>query len=339
MARQYLMVRAMTSQPIHFETFFKNSIVAVGWSDIDFSEYEDAELREKVKKRYYIDRTGPLVSKNLNECIRFKNIQKGDYIIVPYYSGIALCVAKGKTVYSENAYDVDLANQQKVDYRYKDGKVLSVPRNDLSEGLQRRLRVPGMSVSDLSEFSDEIDKLFDNPETYSYSGEVKEKEDELQSQFKENLLNNIRKGKTNLQTGGIGMEYLVKELFECEGYTAKVLPKNRFSGKSDADIEAEHEDSFLTFNIYAQVKHHDGYSDREGINQVIGALEDKPDYYGYFITSGLVSSEDRKYADMNNITVIDGDGLVDIIFRNIDKIKVDTKKKLGIIMIPSILSR
>ncbi len=339
MARQYLMVRAMTSQPIHFETFFKNSIVAVGWSDIDFSEYEDAELREKVKKRYYIDRTGPLVSKNLNECIRFKNIQKGDYIIVPYYSGIALCVAKGKTVYSENAYDVDLANQQKVDYRYKDGKVLSVPRNDLSEGLQRRLRVPGMSVSDLSEFSDEIDKLFDNPETYSYSGEVKEKEDELQSQFKENLLNNIRKGKTNLQTGGIGMEYLVKELFECEGYTAKVLPKNKFSGKSDADIEAEYEDSFLAFNIYAQVKHHDGYSDREGINQVIGALEDKPDYYGYFITSGLVSSEDRKYADMNNITVIDGDGLVDIIFRNIDKIKVDTKKKLGIIMIPSILSR
>ena len=339
MERQYLMVRAMTSQPIHFDTFFKNSIVAVGWSDIDFLQYEDTELREKVKKRYYTDRTGPLVSKNLNECVRFKNIQKGDYIIVPYYSGIALCVAKGKAVYSEKAYDVDLANQQKVDYRYKDGKILSVPRNDLSEGLQRRLRVPGMSVSNLSEFSDEIEKLFDNPETYSYSGEVKEKEDELQSQFKENLLNNIRKGKTNLQTGGIGMEYLVKELFECEGYTAKILPKNKFSGKSDADVEAEYEDSFLVFNIYAQVKHHDGYSDRDGIDQVIGALENKPEYFGYFITSGLVSSEDRKYAEMNNITVVDGDGLVDIIYRNIDKLKEETKKKLGIIMIPTILSR
>lgn len=340
MDKKYLMVRAMSSQEIHFKEFFDNSVVAVGWSSVNFANYTNQdELKEAVKKEYYLDKGGPRVAMNLNECLRFKTISAGDYIIVPYYSGIALAVAESEELYSDNAAEIDMANQHKVKFFYKDNAVLSVPRNNLSEGLQRRLRVPGKSVSDLSEFADEIDKLFLNREEYSYSDEAKQKEDALQKQFMQDLLMNIQSGKTNLQTGGIGMEYLIKELLECEGYNARVMAKTAFKGFADADIEAWRDDAFTSTKIYAQVKHHGGYSGREGIEQIIKAIETRKvsgeDYKGIFITSAKVSEDDRKYAEDNSISVIDGEGIVRIIFSNLDKLSKSTINKLGIVMVPS----
>lgn len=334
----YLMVRAMTSQEIHFKEFFDNDVVAVGWSDIDFTKYPDEhDLKEVIRERYYSGKYSAHVSMNLNECIRFKNITAGDYIIIPYYSGIALAVAESEEMYSAKAVDIDLANQHRVAYKYKNDEILSVPRSNLSEGLQRRLRVPGRSVTDLSDFADEIDKLFANPETYFYSNEVKEQEDKLEREFKQKLLHNIQAGKTNLQTGGIGMEQLVKELFECEGYEAKILAKNASPGYSDADIKAWRYDSFMTIVIYVQVKHHSGYSGQKGIDQIVGAVASKePGSEGYFITSALVSEDVKKYAEDNNIRVIDGNELVDIIFDNRNKLSKDTMKRLGIVMVPTI---
>lgn len=338
MDRHYLMVRAMTSQDIHFKEFFNNDVVAVGWSAIDFTKYPvEQELREVIRAQYYSGKSNAHVSLNLNECIRFKNIAAGDYIIIPYYSGIALAVAESEELYSVKAAEIDLANQHRVVYKYKNDEILSVPRSNLSEGLQRRLRVPGRSVTDLSDFADEIDKLFANPESYFYPNEVKQKEDLLEKEFKQKLLKNIQAGKTNLKTGGIGMEQLVKELFECEGYEAKVLSKNASPGDSDADISAYRDDSFMSVNIYAQVKHHSGYSGKKGIDQIIGAVASKePGCQGYFITSAYVSEDDRKYAEDNNIRVIDGDELVDIIFDNRNKLSKDTMKRLGIVMVPTI---
>lgn len=338
MDRHYLMVRAMTSQEYHFKEFFDNDVVAVGWSGLDFTKYSDEhDLKEIIRERYYSGKYSAHVSMNLNECIRFKNIAAGDYIIIPYYSGIALAVAESEEMYSAKAVEIDLANQHRVAYKYKNDEILSVPRSNLSEGLQRRLRVPGRSVTDLSDFADEIDKLFANPESYFYPNEVKRQEDKLEREFKQKLLQNIQAGKTNLKTGGIGMEQLIKELFECEGYEAKVLSKSATPGDSDADISAYRDDSFMSVNIYAQVKHHSGYSGKKGIDQIIGAVALKePGCQGYFITSASVSDDDRKYAQDNNIRVIDGDELVDIIFDNRNKLSKDTMKRLGIVMVPTI---
>ena len=69
--------------------------------------------------------------------------------------------------------DIDLANQRAVTYRYKDNEPLIIPRNDLSEGLQRRLRVRGNTVSNLYEFKDEIEEIFNRP-SYSYSKKIQE---------------------------------------------------------------------------------------------------------------------------------------------------------------------
>lgn len=339
--RHYFMVRAMLSEEKDFDVFFKNNVVAVGWSDVNFKEFSDREsLREAVRKQYYdSNQTAPqTVSKNLNEVVRFKGIQRGDYIIVPFYSSIALAVAETGEVYSQADFDRDLSNQRKVTYRYSGSDVLRIPRNELSEGLQRRLRVRGTTVANLFEFGEEIETIFTR-RSYSYSQEMQVREHEERESLKEGLLDHIRNGKTNLQTGGIGLENLVCELMRCEGYDAKVLAKSKFTGKSDADIQALKDDAFMSKKIFVQVKHHSGFSGKDGIQQVIDVLkqEEYLEYEGYFVTSANIDEQTRLFAADNDIEVMDGESLVELIIGNLDKLSETTLRLLGISPYPHIL--
>lgn len=127
---------------------------------------------------------------------------------------------------------------------------------------------------------------------------------------------------------------------KCEGYEAEVLAKNKFTGKADADIRAIKEDSFMSKKIFVQVKHHSGYSGRQGIQQVIDVLAQKEyeGYEGYFITSAMVADDVRAFAEENDIEVMDGNALVELIVNNLDKLSETTKRLLGICIVPRMLS-
>ena len=341
MSQNYYMVRAMDSTEPFFKAFFDNSIVGVGWSEVDFSKHSDTDkLREAVYQACYKGKNQrqQLISKHLNEVERFKNIQAGDYIVVPFYSGIVLAVADPEEYYAADYKEMDLANQRAVRYRYKNGTLLVIPRNELSEGLQRRLRVPGNSVSNLYEFRDEIDRLFSD-DSYSYSKVLQEKENAHLDVLRKTLLERIQNGNTHLQTGGIGLEQLVCELMHIEGYTAKVLAKNKFSGSADADIEAFRTDAFCSEKIFVQVKHHSGTSPRSGIQQVVDVLSQTAyeEYDGWFITSASVAAEDLLFAKENGIHVMEGHDLVDLIISDADKLSEETRIKLGISKYPALL--
>ena len=115
------------------------------------------------------------------------------------------------------------------------------------------------------------------------------------------------------------------------------MAKTSFAGDSDADVEAWRDDDFISVKIFAQVKHHSGFTGKTGINQVIGAIkEGYEDHIPYFITSGEVSEDVRNYAEENNVNVVDGNKLADMIFDNLSKLSDDTKKNLGIVMVPNI---
>lgn len=339
--RNYYMVRAMFSRDDDFEIFFRSNVVAVGWSEVDFTGFSDvAKLQEEVYRVYYEGRdiSKRLISKYLNAVERFKNIKKGDYILVPFNSSIVLAEAEEKEIYSDEGYKNDLANQRRAVYRYENGKLLTIPRDELTEGLQRRLRVPGSSVANLFEFKDEIETIFSRG-SYSYSQEMQDTEQKEMKKLKTGLLRNIQEGKTNLKTGGIGLENLVRELMECEGYEAKILAKNKFAGKADADIHAIKEDSFMSKKLFVQIKHHSGYSDKQGIQQLIDVLaqEGYEEYEGYFITSALVPDDVRAFAETNNIEVMDGNALVELIVNNLNRLPETTKRLLGICTIPHVL--
>ena len=336
------MVRVKLSCESDFKVFVKNNVVAVGWSNVDFTGYTDVkELREAVHKVYYknTNRASQTVGKNLNEIERFKKIKKGDYIIIPYYNSIVLAEAEDEELFSSEAKKIDLANQHKVAYRAINGETFKIPRNDLSEGLQRRLRVRGNTVSNLYEFKEEIEKIFQN-KSYSYIQEFQEQENKKYEILKKELLKNIQEGRTNLQAGGIGLEDLVCEIMLCEGYDAKKICKNQFEGKGDADIQAVKEDAFMSKKIFVQVKHHKGYSDTTGIKQLIEVLGDEKyqDYEGCLVTSALVDDKVRQCARNNNISVIDGVELVSLIVDNLNRLSETTKRRLGICSIPYIFT-
>ncbi|WGH75653.1 restriction endonuclease [Tenacibaculum tangerinum] len=342
MNKNYYMVRAMNSEPKDFKVFFKNKVVAVGWSEVNFTQYENKpkELRSAVNEIYYAkkDMHPPLVGKKLNEVERFDKIKKGDYIIIPYYNSIRMAIAKDIIKYDQEAYELDLANQLEVNYLMTSKDFKTIPRNALSEGLQRRLRVRGSTVSNLYEFKDEIEKIF-SQENYTWTSDYEEQENQLTEKVKEKLFQNIQNGTTNLTTGGIGLEYLVKELFECEGYNANVLSKTHFADYGDADVYAVKSDKFQETKILAQVKHHSGYTDDWGLTQ-LRKIQDESSYADYkfvLITSALIGEKIKENANSFDVNTMDGKELIDWIFEHLDELNIETKTKLGLSLVPQII--
>lgn len=343
MKKNYFMVRAMNSTETDFNIFTKKNIVAIGWSNVDFTKYNNnfVKLKEELISHYFSNGNivNQVIGRQINQIYRFCSIKSGDLIIVPYLNKILLATAIGESVYDKSYKDIDLANQQKVIYqKMASGGLKVIARNLLSEALQRRLRVRGSIVSDLWEFENEIESLFAK-ETYSYQEEFLKQEQRLMEKSKKILLNNIRTGKTNLQTGGLGLEYLVKELFECEGYKANVCSKRRFPGWADADVEATMDDRFIgTQKLLVQVKHHQGVSGSYGIKQLIEIqkIVDYDDYKMVFITTGEIEKDVLMMAKQSDILLIDGNALVDWIFENIYKLNAETKLKLRVSLLPRV---
>jgi predicted Mrr-cat superfamily restriction endonuclease len=341
MEKNYLMVRAMHSSESDFNIFFDHSVVAVGWSEIDFSEFDKAGIEDllgSVEEEYYgsEDILPQVVGRQLNQVRRFHNINAGDYIVIPFYNSIRLAIAEDKIIYDESAYESDLANQRKVLYQRSGNTFKTIPRDVLSEALQRRLRVRGSTVSNLYEFKDEIEKLFDQ-NNYSWTSDFEEKENELKASLKIKLIGKIRTGKTNLKTGGLGLEYLVKELFICEGYKAEVLAKTTFQF-GDADVYAVKSDKFQETKILIQVKHHNGYTDDWGLKQLdeIKSSEKYKDHKFVLITSAEISEAVKKIADDLDIATMDGSELSDWLIENLSNLSTETKIKLGLSAIPQI---
>ncbi len=341
MEKNYYMVRAMGSTDAELNVFIDNSVVAVGWSDINFSNYnieKSDELVNAVRESYYAAKGlwQPTISKKLNEVRRFHEIKKGDYIVIPYGSAIRLAKAEETKKYDVSSKGLDLSNQREVTYL---GSSKAISRDFLSEELQRRLRVRGSTVSNLYEFKDEIEELFNDKDNYSWSNKFIKKEMEQKEKLKVKLINNIVIGKTNLKAGGLGLEQLVQELLECEGYSAKILPKTSFKGTADADILGFKPDPFQDINVLVQVKHHIGYTDDWGLKQ-LAAIKNLPEYGDHtfvLVTSANIQEKTRKIADDLQIITKDGNELADWIIDNIHKLNSDTRKKLGICSIPQIL--
>ncbi len=335
MESNYYMVRILENQ---FDIAEKNSVVAVGWSDWNIYKMSEEEIRKEIGGAYDSWGASPqLRGRKINEILRFRSIKKGDYILVPHWNSVWFAVAESEFYYDENAKKDDLSNRLKVCFQKDaDGNNRCVPRSQLSERLSRRLHLRGATVLELDDFKEEIEKIFNDKE-YSFSKAVTEKENELIKTFKKNLLESICEGDVYLKSGGIGLEELVRELFECEKYEAQILPKNKFKSWGDADIIAM---SKFQISILAQVKHHKGYTDTWGIEQLKEIKkngEDEGCDKLMLITSGNVKEDIKQEAEKHGILVMDGEQLVDWIYENINELSAETKTKLKISISPIVI--
>ena len=285
------------------------------------------------------------LGRSRNQVKRYKSIRRGDVVVVPYWGTLAVGVATGEELYDDRYYEKNGSNQHRVEFpKDAQGKVRLVPRSAVSEGLQSRLKIR-ITIADLSEFQPELDELLANlraGKTHSWDTGMAEKDKELQEEVKRQLLQCIRVGKTGLRAGGIGLEHLVRELLEVDGYTADVLSKQAFPENSDADIKASKSDALRDSEFLIQVKHHNGVTGDWGQQQLKKIKELMPDEYKGFdlvlVTSGDISDADKERADSDDITILDGNDLVDWIFGALKKLPTETKRKLGISEVPRIIS-
>lgn len=342
MASNY-MIRAMGSEQEDFDVFFRNSVVAVGWSQVDFTEFDSSEdLVRAVEAEYYVDGStdSRVVGKKKNEIRRFKGIQEGDRIVVPYWSSVRLAIAQGEGKFSrQDGKTRDLANQHVVSFiPDANGAYLTVPREQLSEGLQRRLRVRGSTVADLGEFDQEVGHLFDGE---AYTSTIARVQNEQEQRFKSKLLAILQDGTSALRAGGIGLEMLVAELLRADGYVADVQAKNRFPDIADADIEATKDDHVTSTKLLVQVKHHSGESDEWGARQLSHVLEAQADLFAEYrlvlVTSGNASARLRDLCEAKDITLVTGEQVVDWVSDCLEHIGPRMRNALRISDIPQLV--
>lgn len=341
--RDYYMVRAKNQTDEEFEFFFENSVAAIGWSRVDVRNLESKDEVSEVFGDHYDfwdEASATVRGRRENEILRFNNIQKGDRIVVPYRSSIALATATGEDRYESEVKDtVDLSNQVVVDYRRKDGDVAAIPRDHLTEGLARRLRVRGMTVNELNEFDEEIEEFF-RKEYFDWQVRLEKEEEERRSEFRKQLLQNIQDGRTYLDAGGQGLEKLVAELLKCEGYDEAEVFSERFEGVADADVRAVRADRFGEQKLLVQVKHHQGSSGDHGIDQLIAIPDLAPERYEdhklVLVTTGSIEEETRNRANKHDIDILEGNDFADWLLDHIEHIDTETRHRLGISDLPQL---
>lgn len=312
------------------ECLTEDDWIGYGWQRVNFSVFKSAtEVIDELLREY------GSIGRKRNQITRFFNIKKGDIIVVPVSKHIVIGHASDVKKYEKGISYGE--NRVKVSFlRDSTGKIIKIPRNQLSQGLSSRLKIR-MAVGPLTEFGDEILSLLQQIEKdggVSFNSRFLESEELATHTFKEQLLNNIQQGRTNLESGGYGLEKLVLELLKIEGYQGKILAKNQSSDISDADIEASRSDTFTSTRLTIQVKHHDGHTSIHGVEQLSGLDDDESQKW--LITTGVLSEQTISEAQDRGIYVMDGRGFIDWLYEHIPSLSPVTKSKLYISDVPSI---
>lgn len=351
---KYYIIRIKTN----VNDFVKNSRVAVGWSDINFSEYNNQDkLIETVKQHYYSGEISPSIrGRKLGEIKRFINIKEGDVIIVPSYKSFYIGYATGCFVYEENSRDLDLSNQLLVNFKKNESnEPIQFSREGKNTALATKLKVRGFTILDVFDeiLIKSIDELINSDKDVSDVEKVIRLENRELEKFKNNLkqvLPNYQM--TSLSAGGTGFEKLVKALMESDGYKASILSKKCGNGIADADVLAVKESSLddeFTTACYIQAKHYWGKSEN-GIQQIIEFKNQKSkDAIVSFTfedeSTVSIKSENIKYilissgdfcdnvsveAETNGIILINGEQLAEMLFEKIDELP-NIRYQLGFI--------
>lgn len=315
----------------------KNNQIGYGWPIVDFSKFENTT--DLIKQGF----KGVNVGRQTNQIKRYFSLKQGDYVIVPFSGTIAIAEVIGQkshypitegTQYGENRISVTYL-------KHKDGYF--IPRGNLSTALQNRLKIR-MTICDLNEFSDELYKHIEsikNDKLYTWNTEQELKIQQNTEKFKVDLLSRLRSNKDiNLQSGGIGLEHLIKEILEAKNYTARIPAKNEKSGIQDVDVIATRFSEFSEKKegIFIQVKHHDGTTGNHGIKQVAEYEVNEDDYSQ--IDKVLITTADFKnndFADLHSVTVLAGADFVDWIYDNLNLLSDDSLSLLGISSLPTLL--
>ncbi|GAB2991741.1 restriction endonuclease [Psychrosphaera aestuarii] len=310
-----------------------DNLAGYGWGQANFSAFDSINAICD-----YLASNGIVVGRHRNQMKRFYELKNGDVVVIPVHRAIVLGKVQGAKSYGQGIQYGE--NRVSVNY-FKDeqGSVIRIPRSKLSQGLESRLKIR-MSIASLNDFRDEITEYVSQLETDNkvcFDSIFQQKKDAAIESFKQNLLSNIVNGNTTLKSGGCGLEQLVKELLEIEGYTAHIEAKNQSSDISDIDITATRNDPVSSNRVFIQVKHHKGNTSDWAVKQLVDIDEDEH-HDKWVVTTGRVDDSTISLASEHNIKVMNGEDLIDWVYNRIGHLSPKFKEQLGISILPQIIN-
>ncbi|GHA64100.1 restriction endonuclease [Photobacterium aphoticum] len=332
--KQYLLIRSP-------KALIKESTVGYGWSKVNFSEYTTASALLK----HGFSEKNINIGKKRKQITRYFNIKQDDLLVIPTTKAIILAIASGNKSFLATPLQPNTHNRIHVDYITTDGEIVYIPRSNLSNALQKRLRVR-TAIVDLSDFADELNEhcqALSNGTLLTWNDKVISLQTDAENHFKKTLLNRLQKGTdTAIISGGEGLEKLIAKILNINGYEAVIPAKNQFQGITDADILAERHNELTgdREQLIIQVKHHKGQTSDKGVRQLIDYPTNNDDYRFHrklLITTGSLSEEVQSLAEQHDIATLDGEEFIEWLYDNISLLDKSTLSMLGVFIGPSLI--
>lgn len=159
--RGYWFIR--TDDGINFDPFTKNGFIGIGWNPItleDLTKLSPQDAHQKIAKTYSLDleltKNKRKVSDIYNKLIRFKDIKKGDVVVVPSNASgrLAFGIIEDSNIYidTEQSHECDYYKRKKVDW------VLTKNADSLDPILYK-IKISRHSISSIKPYQDYIDRI------------------------------------------------------------------------------------------------------------------------------------------------------------------------------------
>lgn len=316
------------------KALIKHGLAGYGWPQVNFSNYSSSHALIEEFTRQDIN-----VGRRTRQIKRFFAISKGDIVVIPLHKAVAIGYATGEKSYAQGVNYGE--NRIGVRYlRHEDGTLVHIPRDQLVGALSAKLRIQ-TAIASLNDFRNEIIEKIGELEkgengVSTLASRMQALEEEQRQALKTELLANIQHGKTYLSSGGRGLERLVEELFQTEGYTTIRFATTAHPGRSDADIEAIRVDRFMHHRLLVQVKHHRDDTGFHAVKQ-LAALNVEDDAQRWVITTGNISQNIKDKADAEDVQLMPGEELVDWLIDQLPLLSRQTRNQLGLSSLPSLL--
>ena len=352
---RYYVVRTYTK----VSDFVERGVSAIGWSDFDLAHEKTESVIKVLDERY---KNGEISSRQRGKWIGqirlFQGIKEKDVVLVPCYKGFYIGIATGKFKYDEKLArsDIDLANQIELCFIKEHNKPIVFARDGKLNSLSKKLGVPGFTVL---EFKKNDSKAIEQIEMLIAAGKDISPEDrvyEIEKQHLDEFRTALQKAFSNddesfLNAKGRGFEEMIANMLTQDGYVTKLLSK-QVGGSSiaDADILAIKKSSLgeeFDTAYCIQAKHYQG-SSSNGFEQILEFKKqlEKNNQNGtvyidrtslklnqikyMLVSSGSFTPEIEDKAIENNIILINGERLADLLFHVIDDMP-ELRHKLGFV--------
>jgi len=300
------------------EDFKKNKVVAIGWEIGDLSKVQSAEEIRRMVDTEYGDETPGWRAISVGQLSRFRlDFKEGDHVVTYDPEKRVYLVGTIKGPYSYDSARKEYFHVRKVEWKGE------ISRDELSTSTRNTLG----AISTIFETGEDAEKEVLNLLTKGKGPEITPAEEQLEAIVKDEF----QKARELIKDKVLSLKWddtqrLIAGILQAMGYKSRISPQGPDRGR---DVEASPDGLGLNDpHIVVEVKHRQGQTGAHDVRSFIAGL--RLGHKGLYVSTGGFTKEAKYEADRANIplTLIDLDGLVDLIIQYYDNFSAETRHLL-----------